>query len=62
VVGSAAALTIVDNAVRARLDPRAVFRAAAAIVDEPAPAFIGRRGDAAEVVERLPSLIGASAR
>ena len=62
VEGSAAALTIVDNAVRARLDPRAVFRAAAAIVDEPAPAHVGPRGDADEVVERLPNLIEALAR
>lgn len=62
VEGSAAALTIVDNAVRARLDPRAVFRAAAAIVDEPAPAYVGPRGDAADVVGRLPNLIEAMSR
>lgn len=62
VEGSAAALTIVDNAVRAQLDPRAVFRAAAAIVDEPAPAYVGPRGDASTVVERLPTLIEAMAR
>ena len=57
--GSAAALTIVDNAVRARLDPRSVFRVAAAIVAEPAPAFVGERGDAADVIERLPNLLEA---
>jgi hypothetical protein len=59
VEGSAAALAIVDNAVRAQLDPTAVFRAAAAIVGEPAPAYIGPRGDAADVVDRLPTLLEA---
>jgi hypothetical protein len=62
VEGSAAALTIVDNAVRARLDPRAVFRAAAAIVGAPTPAYVGARGDATEVVDRLPTLIEAMVR
>jgi hypothetical protein len=61
VEGSAAALTIVDNAVRARLDPHAVFRAAAAIVDGPAPAYIGPRGDAVDVVDRLTALFEAPA-
>lgn len=60
VEGSAAALPLIDNAVRARLAPQAVVATAAAVVDGGARTYVGDRGEAAEVVAALAELLEVS--
>lgn len=60
VEGSAAALPLIDNAVRARLAPQAVVATAAAVIDGGARTYIGDRGEAAEVVAALAELLEVS--
>ncbi len=58
--GSAAALPLIDNAVRARLDPHAVVATAAAVIARGARTHVGDRGEADAVVAALSALLEVS--